>query len=47
MAAAKADAALHAAIATAGFAGAELTVEPFRSGAMNELLPDREKWRHA
>ena len=47
VAAAKADAAVHAAIATAGFAGAELTVEPFRSGAMNELLPDREKWRHA
>ena len=22
-----------------------LTVEPFRSGAMNELLPDRRKWR--
>jgi pyridinium-3,5-biscarboxylic acid mononucleotide sulfurtransferase len=47
VAAAKADAAVHAAIATAGFAGAELTVEPFRSGAMNDLLPDREKWRHA
>ena len=38
---------MHAAIATAGFDGTKLTVEPFRSGAMNELLPDREQWRHA
>jgi pyridinium-3,5-biscarboxylic acid mononucleotide sulfurtransferase len=29
----------------AGFDGAPLTVEPFRSGSMNELLPDPDRWR--
>lgn len=33
------------AIRAAGFDEAPLTVEPFRSGAMNELLPDPERWR--
>jgi uncharacterized protein len=32
-------------LASAGFA-VPVTVESFRSGAMNELLPDPEKWRH-
>jgi uncharacterized protein len=35
------------AIGDAGFAGAPLVVEAFRSGAMNELLPDPERWRRA
>lgn len=33
------------AIRSAGFGGTPLTVEPFRSGSMNELLPDPERWR--
>ena len=45
--AAEGDEAVRAAIGAAGFAGAPLVVEPFRSGAMNELLADREHWRNA
>lgn len=41
------DVALRAAIQAAGFAESALTVEPFRSGSMNELLPDPELWRSA
>jgi pyridinium-3,5-biscarboxylic acid mononucleotide sulfurtransferase len=41
------DAELRAAIAEAGFAGAPVTVEAFRSGSMNELLPNPDDWRHA
>ncbi|BCB91606.1 hypothetical protein Psuf_089190 [Phytohabitans suffuscus] len=41
------DPALHAAIRAAGFDGAEVAVEPFRSGAMNELLADPERWRRS
>ncbi|MFC0532685.1 ATP-dependent sacrificial sulfur transferase LarE [Phytohabitans kaempferiae] len=44
---ARGDAALHAAIRAAGFDGAEVAVEPFRSGSMNELLADPERWRGA
>jgi uncharacterized protein len=44
---ARADAAVRAAVSDAGFNGMPLVVEPFRSGAMNELLPDVERWRHA
>ena len=47
VAAAQGDAKVHTAIRDAGFNGAPLVVEAFRSGAMNELLPDRERWRHA
>ncbi|MDQ7911024.1 ATP-dependent sacrificial sulfur transferase LarE [Phytohabitans sp. ZYX-F-186] len=45
--AARDDAALHAAIRAAGFDGAEVAVEPFRSGSMNEMLADPERWRSA
>jgi len=45
--AARTDAALHAAIRAAGFDGAEVAVEPFRSGSMNEMLADPERWRTA
>jgi uncharacterized protein len=45
--AARDDTAVREAIADAGFAGAPLVVEAFRSGAMNELLPDPERWRRA
>lgn len=41
------DAALRAAIGAAGFGDAPLVVEPFRSGSMNELLPDPAAFRHA
>jgi uncharacterized protein len=43
----RASAAVRAAVSDAGFNGTPLVVEPFRSGAMNELLPDVERWRHA
>lgn len=33
------------AVRAAGFGDAPLTVEPFRSGAMNELLSDPDRWR--
>lgn len=33
---------LHA----AGFTGLPVNVAPFRSGSMNDLLPDPERWRH-
>ncbi|GAA4709979.1 ATP-dependent sacrificial sulfur transferase LarE [Phytohabitans rumicis] len=36
---------LRAAILAAGFDGAALTVEAFRSGSMNEMLTDPEQWR--
>ena len=39
--------AVAAAIRRAGFGDAPLTVAPFRSGSMNDLLPDPERWRHA
>jgi pyridinium-3,5-biscarboxylic acid mononucleotide sulfurtransferase len=45
VATAQRDAAVRAAIGDAGFADAPLVVEAFRSGAMNELLPDPERWR--
>jgi uncharacterized protein len=45
--AARDDAALHAAIRAAGFDGADVAVEPFRSGSMNEMLADPERWRRA
>lgn len=38
---------LAAAIRNAGFDHARLTVEPFRSGSMNELLPDSARWKHS
>jgi uncharacterized protein len=31
----------------AGFDGTPMTVEPFRSGSMNEMLTDPERWRNA
>ena len=34
-------------VRAAGFGDAPLTVAPFRSGSMNELLPDPERWRRA
>ena len=42
---ARAHAGVWAAIRDAGFGDAPLTVEPFRSGSMNELLPDPARWR--
>ncbi len=30
-----------------GFDGVPVSVAAFRSGSMNELLPDRERWRDA
>lgn len=36
---------LPEAIRAAGFGEAPLSVEPFRSGSMNELLPDPARWR--
>ena len=44
---ARSDAALLDALAAAGFAGLPVTVAPFRSGALNDLLPDPASWRHA
>ncbi|GIH17907.1 ATP-dependent sacrificial sulfur transferase LarE [Rugosimonospora africana] len=39
------DPALADAITEAGFAGVPLSVTAFRSGSMNELLPDPARWR--
>jgi uncharacterized protein len=39
------DPALAQAITEAGFAGVPLSVAAFRSGSMNELLPDPSRWR--
>ena len=36
---------LYEAIRDAGFDDLPITVEPFRSGSMNALLPDAEQWR--
>jgi uncharacterized protein len=47
VAAARQDPGLPAAIAAAGFADAPVSIEAFRSGSMNELLPDPERWRSA
>jgi uncharacterized protein len=41
----RADPALHEAIRGAGFTGVPVSVAAFRSGSMNELLPDPERWR--
>ena len=43
----RADPGVHSALDEAGFAGVPLDVEGFRSGAMNEMLPDAERWRNA
>lgn len=43
--AAQTDPAVRDAIRDAGFGDAALSVEPFRSGSMNELLPDPARWR--
>lgn len=43
----RADARVATAIAEAGFAGRPLDIRAFRSGSMNDLLPDPERWRHA
>ena len=45
VAVAQRDPAVRKAIDDAGFAGAPFVVEAFRSGSMNELLPDPERWR--
>jgi uncharacterized protein len=45
VAAARDDAAVRKEIRDAGFADVPLVVEAFRSGSMNELLPDPERWR--
>ena len=42
---ARSDRRLAGAIREAGFAEAPLTVEAFRSGSMNELLPEPQRWR--
>ncbi|WP_432828585.1 asparagine synthase-related protein [Dactylosporangium sp. CA-092794] len=42
-----ADPAVARAVADAGFGDARLHVAAFRSGAMNDLLPDAQRWRHA
>ncbi|QSB14785.1 ATP-dependent sacrificial sulfur transferase LarE [Natronosporangium hydrolyticum] len=42
---ARAESAVAMAVAAAGFGAAPLVVEPFRSGSMNELLPDPDRWR--
>ena len=44
---ARTDEDLHRAIRDSGFGDLPVTVEPFRSGAMNELLVDAERWRWA
>lgn len=41
----RADPRVGAAVAEAGFAGLPLTVDVFKSGSMNDLLPDPERWR--
>jgi uncharacterized protein len=43
----RADPAVRQAIRDAGFAGVPVSVAAFRSGSMNELLPDRDRWRDA
>lgn len=43
--AASANPAVAAAIGAAGFGDVPMSVEPFRSGSMNELLPDPERFR--
>lgn len=45
LAAARAHPDLPAVISAAGFGPAPLSVQPFRSGSMNELLPDPARWR--
>jgi pyridinium-3,5-biscarboxylic acid mononucleotide sulfurtransferase len=45
VAAARDDAAVRRAIRDAGFADVPLVVQAFRSGSMNELLPDPQRWR--
>jgi uncharacterized protein len=45
VATAVADPAVRTAVEDAGFAGVPFVVEAFRSGAMNELLPDPQRWR--
>jgi uncharacterized protein len=45
--AARGDVAVREAIDAAGFADTPVVVEPFRSGSMNELLPNPERWRNA
>jgi uncharacterized protein len=44
---ARSDPALHEAIRGAGFAGVPVSVAAFRSGSMNDLLPDPQRWREA
>ncbi|HEU4426299.1 MAG TPA: ATP-dependent sacrificial sulfur transferase LarE [Pilimelia sp.] len=44
---AREDGVVHQAIRDAGFTGVPLVVEPFRSGSMNELLPDPGRWKRA
>lgn len=41
----RADPRVGAALDEAGFAGLPLDVRPFRSGSMNDLLPDPDRWR--
>jgi len=41
----RADPALSSALDEAGFAGVPVSVAAFRSGSMNELLPNPERWR--
>lgn len=36
---------LPAAIRSAGFGDTPVTVEPFRSGSLNDLLPEPDRWR--
>ena len=43
----RSDAGVLTALDEAGFAGVPLAVEGFRSGSMNEMLPDPERWRNA
>ncbi|PWU56755.1 ATP-dependent sacrificial sulfur transferase LarE [Micromonospora sp. S4605] len=47
VAAARSLSVLGEAVRAAGFGDAPLTVAPFRSGSMNELLPDPKRWRRA
>jgi pyridinium-3,5-biscarboxylic acid mononucleotide sulfurtransferase len=43
----RADPAVRQAIRDAGFAGVPVSVAAFRSGSMNDLLADRDRWRDA
>lgn len=45
VAAVRDDPAVPPAVREAGFDSTALSVEPFRSGSMNQLLPDPEQWR--